>query len=275
MVIGELIQQGRILNTEQPYKEARLILSYVSGLDLTYVTVHSEKALPSDICEQYITLLNKRKDGMPLAYITGKKEFYGHCFKVSPDVLIPRADTEILTEFAINSVPGSLIDICTGSGCIAISVKKALPHCRVSALDISESALKIAEENAAFLGADVQFFKTDILNEIPNEKYDFIVSNPPYIKSGDIKTLDSDVRMYEPLSALDGGSRGLIFYERIVNIAPHILNRGGILAFEIGFDQADDVYKIMKPYFNGIDFITDLSGIKRVIFGSRAAVYDN
>lgn len=274
MVIGELIKLSADLDVPSPYREARLILSHALGLDTTYVTVHPEKEIAPDICRKYIDLLGKRKSGMPLAYITGKKEFYGHCFKVNPDVLIPRADTETLTEFAINSAPNSLIDICTGSGCIAVSVKKALPHCRVSALDISASALAIAEENASDLGADVHFFKADILKEIPNGKYDFIVSNPPYIKSGDIKNLEPCVKDFEPVSALDGGIGGLVFYERIVNIAPFILSDGGTLAFEIGFDQFDEVYAVMKHNFCNIDFITDLSGIKRVIFGRPTAVYD-
>ncbi len=275
MVIRELIERGGILNTENPYKEARLILSFVSGLDLTYITVHPEKDIPPDICEKYIDLLNKRKAGMPFAYIIGEKEFYGHNFKVNQNVLIPRPDTEILTEFAINSKPKSLMDICTGSGCIAISVKKALPDTSVAALDISEPALETAKENAALLGADIHFFKADILNEIPNGRYDFIVSNPPYIKSEDIKTLEPDVKDFEPMAALDGGIGGLIFYERIAEIAPYILNNGGILAFELGYDQADDVYHIMKQNFKNIDFIADLSGIKRVIFGRISAVYDN
>lgn len=271
MVIGELIKKGGILNTEQPYKEARLILSYVSGLDLTFITTHPEKEMPSDICEKYTKLLNKRSNGMPLAYITGMKEFYGHCFKVNSSVLIPRCDTEILTEFAVNSNPESLIDICTGSGCIAISVKKALPNCSVSALDISEPALETAKENAEALGADVRFLKTDILNEIPSGEYDFIVSNPPYIKSGDIETLEPDVKNFEPITALDGGVGGLIFYERICKVAPQILTDGGVLAFELGFDRFDEVYNIMKQDFKDIDFIPDLSGIKRVIFGRMTA----
>lgn len=275
MVIGELIKKGAILNTDNPFKEARLILSYVSGLDLTYITVHPEKEINTDVCKKYEELLDERKAGKPLAYITGTKEFYGHDFKVNPGVLIPRADTEILTEFAINAKPKNLLDICTGSGCIAISVKKALPTCIVSALDISLSALETAKENAELLGADIYFFETDILNEIPEGKYDFIVSNPPYIRSADIKTLEPDVKNYEPMSALDGGDGGLVFYKRIADIAPYILKTGGTLAFEIGFDQFEDVYNVMKHSFEDIGFVPDLSGVKRVIFGRLSAVYDN
>lgn len=275
MVIGELIKQGEILNTDNPYKEARLILSYVSGLDLTYITVHSEKDISPDICKKYEELLSKRKSGMPLAYITGTKEFYGHVFDVNPHVLIPRPDTEILTEFAIKSNPKSLIDICTGSGCIAVSVKKALSNCRVAALDISEPALETARANALKLNADIRFFNMDIMNEIPKEKYDFIVSNPPYIKSVDMEKLEPDVKNFEPKLALDGGNAGLKFYERIAETAPYILHKSGTLAFELGFDQFDDVYGIMKHKFENIDYITDLSGIKRVIFGRISAVYDN
>lgn len=271
MVIGELIKQGGILNTDSPYKEARLILSHVSGLDLTFITIHPEKEISADICAKYAELLDKRRNGMPLAYITGTKEFYGYSFKVNPSVLIPRSDTEVLTEFAVKSNPKSLIDICTGSGCIAISVKKSLPSCTVSALDISDAALETARENADILGTDVNFFKTDILTEIPSGKYDFIASNPPYIRSGEIAVLDTDVKNFEPHTALDGGVGGLIFYERICEIAPQILMGGGVLAFELGYDQFDDVYNIMKTSFKNIDFIPDLSGIKRVIFGSLTA----
>lgn len=269
MVINELIREGAKTlenNVENPIREARLILADASGISVSDVIINGEKDA-STFEKKYFENIKKRATGMPFSYITGRQEFYGLSFFVNESVLIPRADTEILVEYALSVGGEHILDICTGSGCIAVALAKNMQGSDVTAVDISSAALEIAKKNAAENGCSVSFVKMDILSEIPNGKYDLIVSNPPYIEKAELSTLMKDVIEFEPRLALDGGDDGLLFYRRICDIAPSLLEKGGVLAFEIGYNQYEEVYEIMKHAFTGISFKTDLAGIKRVIYG--------
>ena len=256
------------------------------------------------LAEKYIKCVEKRAEGYPLQYITGNAPFMGHMFAVNESVLIPRFDTEILVDTVTGYIkedllkrsddcrradtagsaadkPGrkaasyDILDIGTGSGCIITSVALELAECekrydggiciRYTGSDISLPALSVAEENAERLGADVDFVRSDVFSDIAG-RFDVIISNPPYIRSGDIEGLDKEVRLYEPNTALDGGEDGLSYYDRISREALFHLKSGGILAYEIGYDEAADVTAILERcgYIN-INTVKDLAERDRVI----------
>ncbi len=271
MVISDIIQKGAKTlenKAENPIREARLILADAAKISVSDIIIRGSDEVPTECEKKYFENIEKRAAGMPFSYITGEQEFYGLKFAVNENVLIPRADTEILVEYALSQGGKNVLDLCTGSGCIAISLAKNMPTSSVTAVDISPAALEVAKKNASFNGcSNVSFFETDILSEIPIGKYDLIVSNPPYIETHELSTLMKDVIEFEPHLALDGGEDGLIFYKRICAFAPQILEKGGTLAFEIGYNQYESVYEIMKENFTEIGYKEDLSGIKRVLYG--------
>ena len=271
MVISELIKKGALAlenKVDNPIREARLILADAAEMSVSDIIIRGENEVLPEAEAKYFEHIEKRAEGTPFAYITGRQEFYGLSFFVTEDVLIPRADTEILVDFAISRGGKTVLDLCTGSGCIAVSLAKNMPTSSVTAVDISPAALEVAKKNASQNGCgNVSFFETDILSEIPGGKYDLIVSNPPYIEKAELSSLMKDVIEFEPRLALDGGEDGLIFYRRICDLAPQILEKGGTLAFEIGYNQYDTVYEIMKENFSEIGYKEDLSGIKRVLYG--------
>ncbi|MDD4371294.1 MAG: peptide chain release factor N(5)-glutamine methyltransferase [Anaerostipes sp.] len=208
---------------------------------------------------------------MPLQYILGTQDFMGYTFRVTPDVLIPRADTESVLETVIESgiKPKSILDVCTGSGCIAVSLGLILRPERCMAVDIDADALKIAKENGRNLLPMVEFIQSDLFESV-FETFDLIISNPPYIPTKDCEELMPEVREHEPLIALDGMEDGLHFYRRIVKEAPGYLNDNGMLAFEIGYNQGKDV-KCMMEEAGFIDVILnqDLAGLDRVVMGRK------
>ncbi len=270
MVIGKLsaIAAERLSSVcDNPLREARLLLAYTLSLSVTDIIIKPETNVTDDAEKSFWDNVEKRKNHMPMAYITGTQEFYGLKFKVCEGVLIPRPDTETLVDFILETQAKNILDICSGSGCIAIAAAKNLPDAMVCGVDISDTALDIAKENNLLNGTSVSFEKADILSEIPKGRFDLIVSNPPYITDAEMQTLMPDVKKYEPALALCGGSDGLDFYRRICEISPLILNKNGTLAFEIGYNQYDDVLRIMSHNFKDINFRCDLSGIKRVIYG--------
>ena len=230
--------------------------------------------MQNEVCEGaeklFRSYVKKAAEGMPIAYILGRKEFYSLNFFVTPDVLIPRPDTEVLVDEIIPFAHGKkVLDICCGSGCIGISIAKNAP-CSLTMLDISEKALSVAEKNCAANGVLAQLIKKDILNENIEGEFDIIVSNPPYIESDVVLSLDKNVRDFEPHLALDGGIRGLDFYPVITKKATTALSRGGILAFEIGYNQGTAVSKILKSAgFENVRVIKDLAGHDRVVFGNQ------
>lgn len=236
------------------------------------------KPLDKEETRRLSEILRRRSSGLPLQYILGSSEFMGIKFKVDKRVLIPRPETEILVETAIKKglrVKGQglsvkILDIGTGSGCIAISLAKFLPDAQITAVDISQKALEVARENAKLnsVADQIKFMQSDLFDNYnlrPNT-YDLIVSNPPYICSGEIKKLPKEVR-YEPVIALDGGSDGIDFYRKIIKDAPCYLKENGYLIMEMGYNQKEAIEDIAKQSRNFMvnEIIKDYNSIERVI----------
>lgn len=268
MNLQELKTQGRKILKENNIdeREARLLLAFAIGIEPDELIKVSE--CTEDVCEKYFYLIEKRISGIPFAYITGHKEFMKLDFKVNENVLIPRPETELLVNEVLIRKPNTLLDMCTGSGCIAISAAYYGKMERVMAADISEKALNVARENATKNNVKVEFIKSDLFENI-TEKYDIIVSNPPYIKTDVIETLEIDVKK-EPYIALDGGVDGLDFYRRIISEANKYLNANGYLMLEIGYDQGEEVKELLnKNGYNDVEVIKDLSGNDRICIGKQ------
>lgn len=228
----------------------------------------------SDEMSKIMNAVEKRLKHIPLGYIFGKSYFFGREFKVDENVLIPRQDTEILIEKICDDIKSkkenvSVLDIGTGSGAIAITIQKET-GANVVAVDVSDGALEIAKHNANKLEADVEFVKSNLFENVKGQ-FDFIVSNPPYIESSVIETLDDEVKLNEPILALDGGEDGLDFYRKIVEQSPKYLNKGGKLYFEIGYNQADALKQLMKDKFKNVCVYKDYGNNDRVVVGE---IYD-
>lgn len=250
--------------------DARLFMCHILSCDKLYLTVHKDDLVLNEDLEKFFELIKRRAKKEPTGYILGKKEFMSLDFCVDSGVLIPRPDTEVLVEKAIEKITSPspvIIDMCTGSGAIAVSLAKYIPNSRVIALDISEDALSIAKKNALLNGLEINFKKHDVKTPFKEIMADAVVSNPPYIPTEDIKTLCEDVSNYEPLIALDGGDDGLEFYRAITENISTCLRKGGLLAFEVGHTQAQDVAKLMEKDFEKISIEYDLGGIARVVYG--------
>ena len=259
--------------------EARLIAAHACGK--TKEAFLRDLALySSNECERRVNdLIERRLRGEPMAYVTGEWEFFGLPMEVSPDVLIPRSDTEVLVETALRALVGRkmdarILDLCSGSGCIGCALAHELPAARVVQVDISDAALEISRRNARRNRLNrVIALKADALKKPPMSigSFDLIVSNPPYVPSMEILTLDSSVRDFEPLGALDGGEDGLMFYRAIIRHWRHVLRPGGWLMFEVGEDQAQDVLSMMKDAgLENLYAVEDTQGIKRVVVGRIA-----
>lgn len=257
---------------DSPLADIDYILSHVLGFSKTEL-LFGDRLLNDDRQHIFTKAFERLLTGEPVQYIAGGCEFMSLWFEVNSSTLIPRSDTEILVETVVDlcKVRRSLniLEIGTGSGCIAVSLAHFLPCAKILSVDISEDALATAKRNAQRLKVDGQcsFEKLDIMNQLPEFSAlpDVIVSNPPYIPREDIDSLDEKVKAFEPLSALDGGRDGLDFYRRISQNLP--LSEGGILTFEVGINQAADVSAIMGPRFRDITVVRDLSGIERVVLG--------
>ena len=250
---------------------ADLIIMDVLGISKTELVLGDIDADEKHI-EEIEQKINRLKNGEPLQYILGKTEFMSLEFITEPDVLIPRADTEILVEAVMKRLNHNkkllVADLCCGSGCIGISLAHYMKNISVKMVDISERALTIAQKNAVLNGVDdrLQFKNIDIMKQMPDIYTDCIVSNPPYIKSETIKTLDRKVRQFEPEIALDGGDDGLNFYRHITKHAR--LKEGGLLAFEIGYDQGCAVAEILNKYsYTNIEILCDIENRSRVVLG--------
>ena len=252
--------------------DVEVLLMNVTGFSKTQLYLNTDYTLKTEEYEKFKKFFNRRLKNEPIAYIIEKCEFMGMNFLLNNHTLIPRPDTEILVEKAIEIINknnfNNALDIGTGSGAIAISLAKYC-NINVTALDINDKAIEMAKKNANINKVkNIEFIQSDIFEKI-NNKYDIIVSNPPYIKTQDIKTLEKNVKNYEPILALDGGKSGLIFYEKITNNAIKYLNKNGYLMFEIGYDQAEDVKNIMENNnFYNTTVLKDLSGLDRVVFAN-------
>ena len=259
-------------NFETYSLDVEVLLMNVTGFSKTQLYLNTDYTLKTEEYEKFKKFFNRRLKNEPIAYIIEKCEFMGMNFLLNNHTLIPRPDTEILVEKAIEIINknnfNNALDIGTGSGAIAISLAKYC-NINVTALDINDKAIEMAKKNANINKVkNIEFIQSDIFEKI-NNKYDIIVSNPPYIKTQDIKTLEKNVKNYEPILALDGGKSGLIFYEKITNNAIKYLNKNGYLMFEIGYDQAKDVKNIMENNnFYNITVLKDLSGLDRVVFAN-------
>ncbi len=247
-------------------------MRHVFGLSATELVLMHSRTAKAEQADTLLTLATRRITGEPPQYILGTQEFMSLEFNVTPDVLIPRADTETLVQYVIDNTKNkgfSLLDIGTGTGCIPLSIAAYNKRAYVRGIDISKKAVEIAEQNCKKLGLceRADFEVSDILKELPSGKYDVITSNPPYIESDVIKTLQTDVKDFEPHLALDGGSDGLTFYRRICEISPTLLNKNGMQIFEIGYNQGDTVPPLMQSSFTGIEVIKDLCGNDRVVVG--------
>lgn len=252
------------------------LLEYITGMDRTAYILNGSKSVPEDIAERYDAVIDRRSSRIPLQHITGQAWFYGRSFNVNSDVLVPRQDTEVLVSEALKVINAkdSVLDMCTGSGCIIITLALEKKLGRALGADISEAALKVASGNREKLGADdVTFVKSNIFSDInvnDDELFDVIVSNPPYIATGEIETLTEEVRIHDPYIALDGLEDGLHFYREITQQSMNYIKSGGWLLYEIGCTQAHDVSDIMSEYgYSNIKVIKDLAGLDRVVMGQR------
>ena len=252
------------------------LLEYITGMDRTAYILNGSKSVPEDTAERYDAAIDRRSSHIPLQHITGQAWFYGRGFNVNSDVLVPRQDTEVLVSEALKVINAkdSVLDMCTGSGCIIITLALEKKLGRAVGADISEAALKVASANREKLGADdVTFVKSNIFSDInvnDAELFDVIVSNPPYIATGEIETLTEEVRIHDPYIALDGLEDGLHFYREITQQSRNYLKSGGWLLYEIGCTQAHDVSDIMSEYgYSNIKVIKDLAGLDRVVMGQR------
>jgi len=247
---------------------SRNLLCHVLGCDMHRILM-DDKPITEDQMEHLTALLARIRQGEPLQYVVGAADFMGYRFMVTPDVLIPRFDTETLVQWAEGAKNGAkVLDVCTGSGCIAVSLKLLRPDLRVYACDISEAALRVAKQNAARLEANVIFAQGDLMEPFLQERFDIILSNPPYIKAGEMLELPKNVREFEPTLALLGGEDGLAVYRRLVPSAAACLGYGGMLGMEIGYDQAADVSEMLERQgFSKIKVIEDMEHRPRVVTG--------
>jgi len=248
--------------------DAALLLSFVTGKAPLELKANGWEELDDEAFIRFEQLIARREKREPLQYIIGNVPFMGVDIRVTPDALIPRMDTEVLCEKALSYMNGSekVLDLCTGTGVIAITLKHAFEKAAVWAADISEKALALAGENAARNGTDIIFRQGDLFEAVGEERFDMIVSNPPYINAADMETLQEEVRR-EPRLALYGGEDGLDLYRRIVKAAPGHLNPGGRLLFEIGYDEGQAVSDLMEENFEAIAVHKDLNGLDRCVEG--------
>lgn len=249
--------------------DARLLLEEICGTDRNYLLSHGENPVTKEQHDAYLSSIEKRGRHIPLQHILGYQEFMGLKFQVTPQVLIPRQDTETLVEEVLRFLHDGMriLDVCTGSGCILLSLLRYSNDCVGVGCDISGEALKVADKNAAALGLEAEFIQSNLFENIDG-KYEIIVSNPPYIASGEIPGLMEEVREHDPLMALDGGEDGLIFYREITGKAGEFLYPGGMLFLEIGCGQAQAVTEYMKGAgYRDVTVCRDLAGLDRVVYG--------
>ena len=255
--------------------DAWILLEHVTGVSRTRYYVNPRQVLSKEEEERYLSYIEKRKKRIPVQHLTGVQEFMGLEFIVNEHVLIPRQDTEVLVETVWEDLePGMrVLDMCTGSGCILISLMKRMQTVSREdgiagvGADLSREALQVAEENASKQKVGAVFVESNLFDKVEGT-YDIIVSNPPYIRTSVIKELQEEVKLHDPYAALDGKEDGLFFYREIIKKSKEYLKKGGRLYFEIGYDQGEDVKKLMEEAgFSEVTVKKDLAGLDRVVFG--------
>lgn len=294
MTIGNILKEAAKFlkenQVEDPSYEAGLLLSFVIGKDIAFIYAHPEEELGCNLVDRFFALLERRGRHEPFAYITGECGFLDLIFYVNQHVLIPREETELLAQSALWALGGSpphfiwniprlpekesyrVLDVGTGSGCLAVSIAK---HCRkahVDAVDISADAIEIARKNAEKYHVEdrIDFIAADFLSDFKSsEKYDLIVSNPPYIPEDDIRSLPDSVKEYEPVTALAAGRDGLVFYSALAEKAGSLLSEHGMIIVECGFDQGQKVRSIFSETGRETYILKDLAGIERIVIAKR------
>ena len=260
--------------------DARLLLEWCCGTDRNTLLAHGERGISEEEYRRYVDCIIRRKEHVPLQHITGEQDFMGLTFVVNHNVLIPRQDTEVLVEEVMRHLHDGMriLDMCTGSGCILLSLLRYSNDCTGVGIDISEDALRIAKENTerilgkqAITQSKVILKQGDLFKGLdPKDRFDIIVSNPPYIKTDIIDSLMPEVKDYEPRLALDGREDGLFFYREIIAKAGEFLMGGGMLFFEIGYDQGESVRRLMEEAgYIDIEVIKDFAGLERVVCGGK------
>ncbi len=262
-------------NIDEVFLKSRILLAHILNVEKEYLIIHDDEVLLSLQENEFFEKVNKLCSGVPIQYLTNSQEFMGVNFYVDKNVLIPQPDTEILVENVISIIKNlqkscqkeiTVLDLCTGSGIIGVCLKKYLQNVNVLSSDISSNALEIAKKNANLQNVKIDFIKSDLFENI-DEKFDVIVSNPPYIKTDKINELSKEVKN-EPRLALDGGQDGLDFYRRIIKESTNFFRKTGYLALEIGYDQKEAVENLFKNFkYKEIKIFKDLSDIERVIIG--------
>lgn len=280
MTLGQWIEYGKNALMEAGIAEyesdTKILAQYAFNLNYTELFLRQKDEMPEKMGELFEKWIELRKNHMPCQYITKKQMFMGYEFGTARDVLIPRPETELLVEEALKQAedfsenPLRVLDLCCGSGCIGLSFWKKREEAghgedEVILADISDAALALSERNRCQIDAKCEIVKSDLFSDI-NGKFDFILSNPPYIKSGDIAGLMEEVRDFEPRLALDGKESGLYFYEKIIKEAGNYLNEAGRIFFEIGFDQYEDVRRfLVAAGFENVNIVQDYAGLDRVV----------
>ncbi|MCF7792548.1 MAG: peptide chain release factor N(5)-glutamine methyltransferase [Candidatus Cloacimonetes bacterium] len=271
MKILNLLEQAKNslkqAGSTNPKLDAELIISHFTGINRLELNLHADDEVSEESQIKIKKAIQRRIDHEPIQYILGETEFYGLQIKVNPSVLIPRPETELLVEKIIDENPAekSILEIGSGSGCIAITLKKLLPDSSVTATDISGKALKTTQENAETNQTEIDFIQSDLFDNISG-RFDLIVSNPPYIPKDEYKKLSTEIKKFEPESALLANEDGIYFYRQILEKAKQFLNNNGKIYFEIGYDQAERIREIaLRNGFTGIEVFQDLNGFDRMM----------
>ena len=279
MTYRECYEQGcrtlQAAGIEEAILDARLLLEAVCGTDRNDLLVHGEQPVAPQAEEKYLNWIRQRAEHIPLQQLTGEQDFMGLTFSVNEHVLIPRQDTEILVEEVLKELHDGMrvLDMCTGSGCILLSLMHYSNDCEGLGVDLSAEALEVAERNVLKVltpekAEHVQFLQSDLFEKL-EDKFEIIVSNPPYIASAEVEKLMPEVRDHEPRMALDGTEDGLYFYRRIIEEAGKHLVSSGMLFFEIGYDQGQAVSELMRAQgYREVQVAQDYAGLDRVVFGT-------
>jgi release factor glutamine methyltransferase len=281
MRLRECLEQGAARLGAGPHpdrarRDAEALLLHVTGKNRAWMLAHESDDFGGCVAIRYASLLERRLAGEPIQYITGEAEFYGLPFRVTPDVLIPRPETEHLVETVIALCRGMerprIVDVGTGSGAIAVGLAHELPHAQVTATDLSDAAIEIAQENAARngLAGRIRLVQGDLLGPFAGQQFDVVASNPPYVSTADRATLAVEVREHEPAMALFAGADGMTMYRRLIPQAAAVLVTGGHIVLEIGYDQKQAIGNLLaESGYQEVEFVPDLQGIARVAIGRR------